>query len=94
MLLPEWSPWILVGGLFFMSLNWIASKYQNRQHTNKAFMQDFLSGSIIMAFLGFVSPNIFPVIDQSLISSLTSVSSLSGWSDNQDYDLQVGPIPQ
>lgn len=67
-----------------MSLNWIASKYQNRQHTNKAFMQDFLSGSIIFAFLGFVSPNIFPAIDV--------ISQFPIGSDSGDYDLQVGPL--
>jgi len=88
-MLPQWSPWIIIGGLFVMLLSWIASKYQNRNHTNKAFMQDFLSGSVIITFLGFVSPNIFPALD-SLSISLPSLSG--GSSSGDDYDLQVGPM--
>jgi hypothetical protein len=88
-MLPQWSPWIIIGGLFVMILSWIASKYQNRIHSNKAFMQDFLSGSVIISFLGFVSPNIFPALD-SLSFSLPSLSGSSA--SNDDYDLQVGPM--
>ena len=50
--MPPWLPWMFVGGIAFMLLSFLASKYQNKQHKTITFAQDFISGSILIALLG------------------------------------------
>lgn len=87
---PTWFPWMLVGGFAFMTLSFIASKYNQRTHPSKAFAQDFLSGSILVALMGVLVPDYFPSfpISSDEIPSL----SLQNLSSSSDFDLQVGPI--
>jgi hypothetical protein len=92
--MPSWFPWILVGGLAFMVLSFIAAKYSGKQHTSRVFAQDFLSGGIVVTLLGILVPDLFPSFPLS-VPSTTDVSStmkglLSGGGD--DMDLQIGPL--
>ncbi len=92
--MPSWFPWILVGGLAFMLLSFVASKYSGKAHTGRAFAQDFLSGGIVVTLIGILVPDVLPTFPFS-VPSTTDVSStmkglLSGGGD--DMDLQIGPL--
>jgi hypothetical protein len=84
--LPTWFPWMIVGGLFFMALNFIASKYNQRKHSTTMFAQDFMSGGILIALMGALVPDYFPKFPISSVN----VGSLPSFSS--DIDLQVGPL--
>ena len=81
-MIPSWFPWIFVGGIVFIALSFVGSKYKDREYKRIQFLQDFISGSILIAFTGFLMPDLFPKIDIPV-----SLPSL----DNSDMDLQVGP---
>ncbi len=81
-MIPSWFPWIFVGGIVFIALSFVGSKYKDREYKRIQFLQDFISGSILIAFTGFLMPDLFPKMD--LPVSLPSL-------DNSDMDLQVGP---
>ena len=80
---------MFVGGLAFMLFSFISSKVQNKAHKSGSFVQDFLSGSIVIAFLGIVSPDLFPELNIPLPSGV-ELPSLMGGGD--DFDIQVGPL--
>jgi len=84
-MIPAWFPWIVVGGFLFVLLSFIASKYKQNDYQNKQFLQDFISGSILIGFLGIMMPDIFPTINIP-----TNLSVLSKDIDSE-FDLQVGP---
>ena len=85
-MIPPWFPWIVVGGIVFITLSFLGSKYQNKEYKNIQFLQDFISGSILITFVGMLMPDIFPRLE------VPSVSLPIGFgSDNGDIDLQVGP---
>lgn len=93
--MPSWFPWILVGGLAFMLLSFVASKYRGKSHTTRAFAQDFLSGGIVVTLLGILAPDILPNFPLS-VPSTTDVSStmkglLSGGGEDT-MELQIGPM--
>ncbi len=73
-----------------MTLSFIASKYNQRTHSSKAFAQDFLSGSILIALMGVLVPDYFPTFPIS--SDEIQRLSLPNLSSSSDFDLQVGPI--
>ena len=81
-MIPAWFPWMLVGGLVFIVLSFVGAKYKEKEYKNIQFVQDFISGSILIAFTGLLIPDVFPVIEFP-----TSLSHTSG----DDLDLQVGP---
>lgn len=92
---PLWFPWMLVGGFVFMILNFIASKYNKKQHKTTTFIQDFLGGSIFIALLGAIIPDYFPEfpITSSTVSSISlplPATVLGG--GGSDFELQIGPI--
>ncbi len=93
--MPTWFPWIFIGGLIFIVLGFVATKYKDKAYKNIQFLQDFISGSILIAFTGVLMPDIFPKIalPVSLSSGLGNiVGSVGGGSDGDaDFDLQVGP---
>ena len=92
-MMPSWFPWIFIGGIIFIVLGFVASKYKDKPYKNIQFLQDFISGSILIAFTGVLMPDIFPKIDipVPLSGSLGNiVGSTSGGGDS-DFDLQVGP---
>lgn len=84
-MMPVWFPWMLVGGIVFIVLSFIGAKYKDKEYKNIQFLQDFISGSILIAFTGVLVPDVFPVL--SLPSGLPDFSSMS----TDDVDLQVGP---
>ena len=90
--MPSWFPWIVVGGLAFMLLSFIASKYNGKTHAARAFAQDFLSGGIVVTLLGILAPDLFPTFPLSVPSM--EVSSMKGLlsGGGEDMDLQIGPL--
>jgi|LauGreDrversion4_2_1035121.scaffolds.fasta_scaffold11116_2 hypothetical protein len=83
---PSWFPWIVVGGLLFTILGFIGTKYKQKDYKPIQSIQDFISGSILVAFTGVLAPDLFPSVD--MIPQLPV--SLSGGATD-DFDLQVGP---
>lgn len=78
-MIPSWFPWIFVGGTVFIILSFIGSKYRDKEYKKIQFLQDFISGSILIAFTGVLMPDIFPKMNIPLPSF------------TDEMDLQVGP---
>jgi hypothetical protein len=94
-IMPPWLPWIFVGGIAFMVLSFLASKYQERQHKPVAFAQDFISGAILISLLGVIIPDAFPTFP--LTSSDMALPNFTNMmatavANGDDMDIQVGPI--
>ena len=93
--LPNWIPWMVVGGIVFASLSFVAAKYSGRQQKSTAIAQDFLSGSILIALLGALIPDYFPQFPiqtpDLLASGQIPFSSVIG-GNSSDIDLQLGPL--
>jgi hypothetical protein len=85
-MMPNWFPWIFVGGLVFIVLSFIAAKYKDKEYKKIQALQDFISGSILIAFSGVLLPDMFPKVE---IPVSLSSSFIGG--DSSDFDLQVGP---
>jgi len=81
-MMPVWFPWMFIGGVLFIVLSFVGAKYKDKEYKNIQFLQDFISGSIVIAFTGVLIPDIFPPIDFPTQFS-TNV--------HHDFDLQVGP---
>ena len=79
---PVWFPWMFVGGIVFILLSFVGAKYKDKQYKNIQFLQDFISGSIVIAFTGVLVPDIFPQFELPIYMN-TDYSN--------DIDLQVGP---
>jgi len=79
-MMPVWFPWIFVGGLVFVVLSFIGAKYRDKEYRSIQTLQDFISGSILIAFTGFLVPDLFPTFEVPTFSSV-----------GDDFDLQVGP---
>jgi hypothetical protein len=86
-MMPVWFPWIFVGGLVFIILSFIAAKFKDNEYKKIQLLQDFISGSILVAFTGVLMPDIFPKMD---VPQLNQLSFGGGFGEN-DLDLQVGP---
>ena len=82
-MIPVWFPWIFVGGIVFIALSFIGAKYKDKEYKNIQFVQDFISGSILIAFTGLLIPDVFPIMEFP--------SSLSLHTVGEELDLQVGP---
>jgi hypothetical protein len=94
-IMPSWFPWIVVGGLAFMLLSFLASKYNGKAHAPRAFAQDFLSGGIVVTLLGILAPDVFPTFPLSVPSSGEVSSTMKGLlsgGGGEDMDLQIGPL--
>jgi hypothetical protein len=84
-MIPVWFPWIIVGGFVFVVFSFIAAKYTHKDYQIKQFLQDFISGSILIGFIGVLLPDVFPILELPInMTMLTKDSDL-------DVDLQVGP---
>ena len=90
-MIPTWFPWIFVGGILFIALSFLASKYKDKEYKNIQFLQDFISGSILIAFTGVLMPDLFPKMELPVPSSLSNIDGGAGISADADFDLQVGP---
>jgi hypothetical protein len=89
--MASWFPWVFVGGIAFMVLSFVASKYQGKSHKTIAWAQDFISGGIVVGLLGVLVPDAFPAFPVDL--SGVSLSSLTQTVKGPDeMDLQVGPL--
>lgn len=86
-MIPNWFPWIFVGGIVFILLSFIAAKYKDKQYKKIQVLQDFISGSILIAFAGVLVPDMFPSIKVSDAIPVSFGSNIL----NDDLDLQVGP---
>ena len=85
-MMPNWFPWIFVGGLVFITLSFTASKYRDKDYKKIQFLQDFISGAILIGFTGVLVPDMFPKL--GLPVSLPTFGTGIG---HDDLDLQVGP---
>lgn len=85
-MIPNWFPWIFVGGLVFIALSFVAAKYKDKDYKRMNVLQDFISGSILIAFVGVLVPDMFPKMEFEAIP----ISFGTGLGSN-DLDLQVGP---
>jgi hypothetical protein len=82
---PVWFPWIFVGGIVFIVLGFIGAKYKDKSYRSIQYLQDFISGAILIAFTGVLVPDIFPIMEfPAVIPSMTA-------NNMDDMDLQVGP---
>lgn len=79
---------MLVGGLVFIMLSFVGSKYKDKEYKNIQFAQDFISGSILIALTGMLVPDLFPQFE--LPASLSTLGTL-GSTVSDDIDIQVGP---
>lgn len=84
-MIPVWFPWIVVGGIVFVALSFIASKYKQKEYQTKQLLQDFISGAILIGFTGVLMPDVFPKIE------LPSTINMITKDNDSDFDLQVGP---
>ena len=85
--MPIWFPWMFVGGVLFIVLSFIGARYKDKEYKNIQFLQDFISGSILIAFTGVLVPDLFPAMEFPI-----SMPSMSGGGLSEyDVDLQVGP---
>ncbi len=80
---PLWFPWTIVGGLVFLILGYIGTKYKDKRYAPVQSLQDFISGSILVAFTGVLMPDLFPPMEWIPANGLGSISD--------EVDLQVGP---
>ena len=80
-MIPIWLPWMFIGGSLFIALSFLGAKYKDKEYKNIQYLQDFISGSILIAFTGVLMPDIFPKMELPTISSM----------DTNELDLQVGP---
>jgi hypothetical protein len=86
-MMPNWFPWIFIGGLVFIVLSFVAAKYKEKDYKRIQLLQDFISGSILIAFTGVLMPDIFPKMELPDSMPLSFHSGVS----NNELDLQVGP---
>jgi len=82
-MIPNWFPWMFIGGVVFMILSIIGSKYKDKEYKKIQYLQDFISGSIVIAFTGVLVPDLFPKIEFPTSIQLPNTMD--------DIDLQVGP---
>ena len=82
---PSWFPWIVVGGFIFVLLSFIAAKYKQKEYRGIQSLQDFISGSILIGFVGVLMPDVLPKIEIPVGFPAISVG------EGDDFDLQVGP---
>jgi hypothetical protein len=77
---------MFVGGILFIVMSFVGARYKDKEYRNIQFIQDFISGSILIAFTGILVPDLFPVMELP-----TALPSFSGVSMGEDMELQVGP---
>lgn len=90
---PVWFPWMFVGGILFIVLSFIGAKYKEKEYRSIQYLQDFISGSILIAFTGVLIPDVFPAFPS--FSSLSALSSFPSLPTQDAFDememVQVGP---
>ena len=91
--MPLWFPWILVGGILFILLGWVGTRYKERTYTRLQTMQDFISGAIFIGLLGVFLPDVFPDLSSYVptFAEFSPSNSLLTMSGGSDAVVQVGP---
>ena len=90
-MMPNWFLWIFVGGLVFITLNFTAAKYNNKDYKRMNALQDFIGGLILVTLVGMLVPDLFPKIELPTGLPSFSVGSMIPGFEMSDVDLQVGP---
>ena len=81
---------MFVGGLLFIVLSFIGAKYKEKEYRSIQYLQDFISGSILIAFTGVLIPDVFPAFPA--LSTLSSFPSLPTQDAFDEMEMvQVGP---
>ena len=81
---------MFVGGILFIVLSFIGAKYKEKEYRSIQFLQDFISGSILIAFTGVLVPDVFPAFPAG--SSLFAFVSLPTQNAFDEMEMvQVGP---
>jgi hypothetical protein len=88
--MPNWFPWIFIGGIVFILLGWLGTRYKDREYRRVQTIQDFISGAIMIGFLGVLAPDLFPSTD-TIMPLLSSGAQSVLMSDMGDEVVQVGP---
>ena len=89
---PVWFPWMFVGGLLFIVLSFIGAKYKEKEYRSIQYLQDFISGSILIAFTGVLIPDVFPEFPAlSTMSALSALSLPTQDAFDEMEMVQVGP---
>lgn len=86
---PNWFPWIFIGGIIFIVLGFLGAKFKDKDYRRIQYLQDFISGSIVIAFTGVLMPDLFPKMEINEMISLPTMNTISGGS--YEDVLQVGP---
>lgn len=84
---PVWFPWMFVGGILFIALSFIGAKYKEKEYRSIQFLQDFISGSILIAFTGVLIPDVFPAFPA--LSAMLSLPTQNAFDEMEM--VQVGP---
>ncbi len=77
---------MFVGGILFIVLSFIGAKYKEKEYRSIQFLQDFISGSILIAFTGVLIPDVFPAFPALSVLSLPTQNAF----DEMEM-VQVGP---
>ena len=77
---------MFVGGILFIVLSFIGAKYKEKEYRSIQFLQDFISGSILIAFTGVLIPDVFPAFPTLSVLSLPTQNAF----DEMEM-VQVGP---
>ena len=81
---------MFVGGILFIVLSFIGAKYKEKEYRSIQYLQDFISGSILIAFTGVLIPDVFPAFPA--LSALSSFPSLPTQDAFDEMEMvQVGP---
>lgn len=81
---------MFVGGILFIVLSFIGAKYKEKEYRSIQYLQDFISGSILIAFTGVLIPDVFPAFPA--FPALSSFPSLPTQDAFDEMEMvQVGP---
>lgn len=79
----------LIGGLVLSGLGALSQKMTDKEINAKGIGRDFIAGTLIVLFLGFLIPDSFKEISSLLPAMPSFPTSLSG--TGSDLELQVDP---
>lgn len=68
-------PWIVLSGLIFVILSYVANKYHGKDRKTRELVQDFIGGSVFIGFLSSIIPDIFPDISTILTLNTLNISN-------------------
>lgn len=80
---------MFVGGILFIVLSFIGAKYKEKEYRSIQYLQDFISGSILIAFTGVLIPDVFPAFPA--LSTLSALSLPTHDAFDEMEMVQVGP---